>query len=386
MTDRPAPARDEWSRRPRPGESGSLARRGLRGLAAAAAALTVVVAVFGGYVDPGASGASGGSAGRATLSGSDGPADRGQRGSGDDEGAGDGDPTPSELRTSSPTGEPTSTPAEETPDAQGGMVTSGPADVVGVASYNVFCCRSEGDLAADLRRLTSRDDVDVVGWQETDEIAGLFPALEAQGWSTRFFTDGGQENAISWRRSTFALVDSRSVLVHRGADAPDTPQPFPDRYVTSVVLRHRASGERLTVFDTHVNQYVENLADPGTWRNNINAVRAKDHLEAFADLWRRADTRWVVGTGDLNFDYRAEARVRPVRGISATLGAVAESSYQALGLRGLPPTHRLSGRWIDYVLAGRDALEEGRMAFRSQRALDGYGSDHRPLVVRLELD
>jgi len=385
MTDRPAPAREEWSPRPRPGESASPLRRGLRGIAAGAAALTVAVALLGGYVDPGPAD---GSAGRATLSGSSGaPGSPGSAGPTDrDQDAGSQDRGPSELRTSAPTGTPTADPTAEPPDAQGGVVTEGPADVIGVASYNIFCCRSEADIAADMRRLTSRDDVDVVGWQETDEVADLFPALEARGWSTRFFADGGQEDAISWRRSEFALVDSRSVLVHRGADAPETPQPFPDRYVTSVVLRHRASGERLTVFDTHLNQYVENLDAPGTWRNNLNATRAKDHLDALTDLWRRADTRWVVGTGDLNFDYRAESRVRPVRGISATVGRVAESSYQALGLRGVPPTHRLSGRWIDYVLADRDALAEGRMAFRSQRALNGYGSDHRPLVVRLELD
>jgi len=353
-------------------------QRVVRALLVSCAALTVAVAVLGGLVHPDAR-PTAVDDDRASLSGA---------------AAGPTTPDPAPSSTAAPsTAAPSADPSPPAPTddgseestVQGGVLTSGPVATIGVATYNVFNYRPEADIAADLAKLTGRGDVDVVGWQEADEIPDLFPALDAAGWATRYFPDGGRENAISWRRSEFALVDASSVLVHRGADAPLTPKPYPDRYVTSVVLRHKASGERLTVFDTHLNHYVEDLSDPGTWRNNLTAVRAKDHLAALADLWRRADTRWVVGVGDLNFDYRSESRVRPVRGISRTLGDLAESSYEALGLRGLPPTHRLSGRWIDYVLAGRAAIDADHLEIRSQKALEGYGSDHRPLLVRIEI-
>ena len=60
------------------------------------------------------------------------------------------------------------------------------------------------------------------------------------------------------------------------------------------------------------------------------------------------------------------------------------SSYGALGLTGVVPTRNT--RWIDYVWLSTDSLRPaGSAQFATHRSLDGFSSDHRPMLARIRL-
>lgn len=255
---------------------------------------------------------------------------------------------------------------------------------VGVASMNMFRKLTPAQAAQDARRLTRRPDLDVVGWQEADRFGRVLHALP--GWDTKTFPYGrrSSEIAVSWRSSEFSLVSARQRQVALGVSWREGRYPFGDRLVGVVTLRHRETGRLLTVIDAHLPQAIEDLDRPGRWTPTINAYRARNQLARIAATWRTAPGRWVVGTGDYNFDARSDARHRPVGGPRRALGDTAVSSYQALGAD-VTPTFPANGRRIDYVYVDRDAFRAGQMRFAGQWVVGGFASDHNALVTRLEL-
>lgn len=258
-------------------------------------------------------------------------------------------------------------------------------DQIGVVTMNQFSQLSVPQATADARSLTSRPAVDVVGWQEAQHFAAVFGGLEGRGWDTKRFPHGAKELAVSWRRSEFEYVTSTSRLVAFGVDEVTGRYPFGNRYIIRVTLRHRATGRLLSVINTHLPHKSEDRDRPGHWTRTSNAARARFQLERMRREWETAPGRWVVGTGDYNFDARADARVALPGAPGRALGTVARSSYAVLGGRSLLPTHPPTGRYIDYVHAARSDLESGDLTFLGQRTLSGFNSDHRPLLVRLAL-
>ena len=274
--------------------------------------------------------------------------------------------------------------------SQGGSLASGVAPVqlkpvrVGLATMNMYRQLSSAQARSDARTLTGNAAVDVVGWQEADHFSAVLHALP--GWDTRTFAQGrrSSELAVSWRRSEFRLVSAGQRRVAEGVGWQDGLHPFPTRLVAVVTLEHRATGRLLTVVDTHLPQAIEDLDHPGHWRPTINAFRGRNQLEAVAATWRRAPGRWVVGTGDYNFDVRADARVRPPGGPRTAFGPTAVSSYQLLGTD-VAPTHPPTDRRIDYVWVDRAAHHDGRIGVDRQWVVGGLNSDHNALVARLVL-
>ncbi|PWN03839.1 hypothetical protein DJ010_07165 [Nocardioides silvaticus] len=260
-------------------------------------------------------------------------------------------------------------------------------DTVGVASFNVYRHLPRRDAMADALRLTRDDRVDVIGWQETraDYFPDVRRRLEGKGWDTwqLWEPDGPFWLAVSWRRADYELVDGAWTEVHGGAGKQRTDLPYPPRGYVVVTLRHRDSGRLLTVVDTHLNQGIE-TGDGFTDR--VNADDAKEHLRELADVWDEVPGDLVVGTGDFNFDHADDVAARPEGGILDTQDGHATSSYDVLGLGGVEPTR--GDRWIDYVwIADRTlrvrARDEGTGQFVEHRSLDGYASDHRPLVAQI---
>lgn len=255
---------------------------------------------------------------------------------------------------------------------------------VGLATMNLYRDLAPARAAADIRRLTARADVDVVGWQEADPFVASL--RDVPGWTTKTFARGESlsELAISWRSAKFRMVSARQVRVAAGLGWRDGRYPFDTRQVVVVRLRHRATGRVLTVLNTHLPQKIEDPDHPGRWLDTINAGRAREQLRRVARIWTRVDGRWVVGTGDFNFGARADALERPVGGPKRALQRVAVSSYQRLGV-GIGPTHRPTARNIDYVWVDRAGVRKHRITPLGQEALTGYYSDHRPLLVQLRL-
>ena len=277
------------------------------------------------------------------------------------------------------------------PSSQGGQVSTGvkplrlaPVDV-GVASMNMYRKLSSGHATQDARRLTSRSGVDVVGWQEAESFGGVLHHLP--GFATKTFPYSGEDSelAISWRSSKFRLVAADQKRVAYGVSSAEGRYPFGNRLVAQVTLQQRETGRLLTVINVHLPQKIEDFSNrPGHWTDTINAFRARNQLERLATIWGQARGRWVVGTGDFNFDARADATNRPVGGPTRALRTTAVSSYEELGLK-VAPTFPENGRNIDYVWADRGDYQSGRIAFDGQWVLGGFHSDHRPLLTRLTL-
>jgi len=270
------------------------------------------------------------------------------------------------------------------PPARAGQVIER-RDLLGVVTMNQFRELSLEEAREDAMFVTSRTGVDVVGWQESQRFGPVFAALRQRDWATRRFPFGANELAISWRRSEFEYVSSSSRLVAYGVDQVAGRYPFGHRYIIRVTLRHRETGRLLSVLDTHLPQKIEDLDRPGRWTTTSNAARARYQLERMTREWHQAPGRWVIGTGDYNFDAVADAEVGLVKAPAKALASVATSSYAVLGDRGLLPTHPPTGRYIDYVHAANSDLRAGHIEFLGQRIFAGLNSDHRPLLVWLAL-
>lgn len=276
------------------------------------------------------------------------------------------------------------------PPARGGVAASGlkpvtlkPLDV-GIASMNMFRQLSSAQAEHDARTLTGQSGVDVVGWQEAFPFTHVLRGL--RGWDTKTFSVGRRtsELAVSWRSSKFKLVSSRQLNVARGVSAKVGRYPFPNRQVAVVTLKDRVTGRLLTILNTHLPWAIEDLGRPGHWTPTINTLRARRQLSRLAETIGRAEGRWVIATGDFNFDAGADSRYQPPGGPVRALGDVATSSYQQLG-REVSPTFPENGRRIDYVWANRAAYHDGRIRFTKQWVLGGLYSDHNALVTRLRL-
>jgi endonuclease/exonuclease/phosphatase family metal-dependent hydrolase len=257
-------------------------------------------------------------------------------------------------------------------------------DVIGVASMNLLQTQPVSAATADALRLTGRPDVDVIGWQEAQNAGGALHNLP--GWTTATFPENGgfSELAVSWRTQKFKFVAARVQDAIAGVGAGAGRYPFGSRQIAVVTLEHRASGRRLTVLDAHLPPVIEDLTRPGRFAATENAEQARSQLRDLVQAWRSVDTRWVVGTGDFNFDARADLEHHTLDGPVRTLGRVARSTYQVVGT-GQRPTYPSLDRSIDYVWLDKDDLRSDRVDVLGQRVPTGYNSDHRPLLARLRL-
>lgn len=277
------------------------------------------------------------------------------------------------------------------PSSQGGQASKGvkplrlaPLDV-GVASMNMFRKLSSAHAAQDARRLTARPGVDVVGWQEAEDFGGVLHHLPGFATKTFPYTGDNSELAISWRSSRFRLVAADQKRVAYGVSSAEGRYPFGNRLVAQVTLEDRETGRQLTVINVHLPQKIEDFDHrPGHWTDTINAFRARNQLQRLASIWGQAQGRWVIGTGDFNFDARADAANRPAGGPIRALRTTAVSSYEELGLK-VAPTYPENGRNIDYVWADKGDYRSGRIDFTGQWVLSGFHSDHRPLLTKMVL-
>ncbi len=263
-------------------------------------------------------------------------------------------------------------------------------DEVGVVSFNARRTLSPEDARHDWRRLLRRRGVDLVGWQEaaTPVFRDLAREWDRRGWATWQAPGSGAAAplAVTWRRTTFAFLGASTRRMHAGASAAVTEDPFPSRWVVTVRLRHRASGRTVTLLDTHVNQTIETGQ---RFELNLNARRAKRHFATMARMWGRTSGDVVLGAGDFNFDRADDAEARPAGGLSRAFEGRATSSYDALGLTEEPTRNT---RWIDYVWLADGSVRRrtpggtrGPAQLASHRTLDGFRSDHRPLLARVRL-
>lgn len=270
-----------------------------------------------------------------------------------------------------------------------------PLNDVGVVTYNAYIHLRPAQLRSDMLRLVSRSDVDIVGWQEANKMLvrprkgpSAIEALRQRGFETVTF--GAAKEPISWRASDFELV---STSRHYMCDAAPRRASvrFPPKWVNVVTLRDRRTGFTLSVTNVHVAHSAEAWQSrPGRFSRLVTATCAKTIYSRLAQLWPTLPGRYVIATGDWNFDYKTDSRRRPHGGMSHVLGPLTVSNWQALGYRKRTRTVTMRqdprpARLIDWVLVNREDVAAGRIGLHSHAVLQRYHSDHRPVLVRMHL-
>lgn len=292
-----------------------------------------------------------------------------------------------------------------TPSAQPGVVLSprGPKIVVPkslqlvpqsvqlrVTTANIQGGLSWNAAAGDLSRVMSAD-TDIVGINETspERAVQLHGFAASRGWDA--YTAPTQpsifraQNAVLWNAARFSKIQAGSEF---GSPSITPQYKIDTRWITWVMLRHRASGQIVSFVQTHM--------DPGSLKGrhvlnraviDANAQYQKRLLQLCRQLARRGVV--VVG-GDWNVDANANRHVAdpalPFTMLEGRGRGPLLSTYSVLGLPQLP-THMGGPVWIDYLAVWSTASPRlPRLTITGQRVGQGQRSDHRPLTAELRMD
>lgn len=196
----------------------------------------------------------------------------------------------------------------------------------------------------------------VIGWQEVTDPADRAKLRRQLGPRYRHYIprDGGAAAVpISWDRRVFAYLTSRSVKTHGGKY-----RVTPSRWINVVHLRHRASGRRLVVVNTH---FVSEAFNPGSrqraWRLRAWHAHQRELYETLAQIRARRSKASLVVVGDFNRNLYL-----PFRGLRLTPLKLTRTSHP-----------------VDHLYAGAPARGDcvQRLSLR--------GSDHWPRLAQIAL-
>lgn len=267
------------------------------------------------------------------------------------------------------------------------------SETVRVASYNAGVMVKPRGTLADVTALMEAG-VDVIALQEASS-GEKRKAIREQlldcetclydGWMPTEAVPGGQP--ILYRSDRFTLVDEGMVEVSpatfvgsRGAG----PSTIRAKWVTWVRLKSVATGRPFWVLNNHAVPTVQR----GDGRPNTKLIKRvrlyRQHMEgltALIDELRASAGGAIYVLGDLNVNYRTDSVVAPTVFPYYTMTQAGLTS--TYGVLGMPEhgTHVLPNgfdkRLIDYGYY----LPKRWMTPTVQNVLEGYRSDHRPLVV-----
>jgi hypothetical protein len=193
--------------------------------------------------------------------------------------------------------------------------------------------------------------------------------------SAKWHSDGSRVDdrdavMIVWRAEVFQYIRETIEILHGGKSGVT-----PTRVVRRVLLEHRATRKRVWRQGTHTVHGVE--------RNGVAFSVIPGQLDraevAFpriaADVLEAAVTAPVEGSGDLNVDALAEAKLPPAKRTPwfpmNTIGKVAAFANPPRGTHG---NRCIDQRWI-----------RGRIRVLSIAVLPKRSSDHNPVLAIVEL-
>jgi len=159
-------------------------------------------------------------------------------------------------------------------------------------SYAHATCNAQKELDADqaakVVELVAAEAV-VVRWQEIETDGHRKAVRELDDlWRTYWPSGAADAVPISWRADLFDVVVHTKVLIHKG-QAGVTP----NRYVSIVVLRERATGLAVPVLNTHLISKPSRASRRARWMlGNLRVTRQTNRL---ARKWGAA-----IGGGDTN--------------------------------------------------------------------------------------
>lgn len=276
-----------------------------------------------------------------------------------------------------------------TPTAAQGVTTRAP---VNIATYNVEYGRSNTAVVSDLRRLAS-DGADVMGLQEMGSGTRRKAVLEQfVDCSTcqydAFMPNVREQNAVPilYNWSKFRLLEAGGTQVSArtfvGASGAG-PKTLKAKWVNWVLLRHRVSGQSMYVLNSHAVPSVQaSNGGPNTSHPERLALYRQhmDGLKTMITNFKRSGAA-VFSTGDFNVNHRRDMVMKDKLFPYVNMAEVGvNASFKDLGLPS-GGTHLNGTRLIDYVFSAQHPAVRAKR----QAILRGYGSDHRPVLVRYAL-
>lgn len=154
----------------------------------------------------------------------------------------------------------------------------------------------------------------IIGWQEVQSRAARAKLVRQLGPRYQSYiprTDGAAAIPISWRRSAFEKITSRSVMVH-GPRRLVTPS----RWINVVHLRQKSTGRRVIVVNTH---FISEAFHPGSsfraWRLKMWWRHARVLIRTVREIRARHPHDALIVLGDFNRDgyFGFREGVRPLR-------------------------------------------------------------------------
>lgn len=167
--------------------------------------------------------------------------------------------------------------------------------------------RSVASVRADLRAWEKDDSISLMSFTEFN-LNPRRNALKAAGWSLYNGTEkaGADDCVIRWRKDTWTLLHRESAVVSRKKSWRTNGRLIPPQHVTSVLLKHKPTGNTLLVSVAHLPSHVEvrgGLRDSHrteVWRDSTTSW--KRHIVSLRSHWH--PTASIV-TADWNVNLRA---------------------------------------------------------------------------------
>lgn len=182
---------------------------------------------------------------------------------------------------------------------------------------------------------------------------------------------GGDDCVVAWRTSTWERLKVQSTVVSTKKSYRTNGSLIPPQRVTTVLLRHRATGKTLLVSVSHLPSHVE---VSGGLRDSLRSA-----------VWRDATRRWHAYTKERTRQWKPTARL-----LVADWNVSIKAKWFRVYLGNLFPALRpiwrspypargtLGSRIIDTALVSRRlGVVEARILGRHE------SSDHRAFRVRL---
>jgi endonuclease/exonuclease/phosphatase (EEP) superfamily protein YafD len=283
------------------------------------------------------------------------------------------------------------------PASMAGASAAEGADDLHIATLNVHGELSIARAYEDISDLAATE-ADVIGLQEMggrarrDYVREHLVDCADCVWDAHMPIGGPEASVpVLYRSDRFELEaeGSRKVsdATYVGPEGAG-PSTLKAKYINWVVLRQLSTGQRVAVLNSHAVPTVQAKDGGPNYKLPERLELYRQHMTGLQKLITEiaADGALVFATGDFNVNYRKDKTVRAKMFPYVRMGRVdTRASYFHLG-EPRTGTHVLPNgfdkRLIDYVFNRTDDA----VTPAEQSILRGYNSDHRPLLVRYEIE
>jgi hypothetical protein len=279
--------------------------------------------------------------------------------------------------------------------AKGGTskATTPVTSTVRIATYNTAATVKTDRAVADIERLAAVSDVvalqEMGSWARRSAVAASLVDCETCAFDA-FMPIAAVPGStpILWNSERFKFKGSgtrqvsKDTFVGRAGAGPSTLRA---KYINYVLLKDRQTKRNFYVLNNHAVPSVQGDGGRANQKYPKRLALYRQHMDGLKQLVAelQASGRAVFVTGDLNVNYRRDRivqdRLFPYHNLRQ-VGLLA--SHEALGEPAIG-THSLGSgsRLIDYVYYPRHVA----VAPLAQQVHTGYSSDHRPIVVNVQL-